>query len=37
MARENVEELSQSEIDDMIRGAVSNENFDIEVTDVEEA
>lgn len=37
MAQENVEELSQSDIDTLIRGAVSNENFDIEITDVEEA
>lgn len=36
LAREDVEELSQSEINDMIRRAVGNENFDIEVTDVEE-
>jgi len=37
LAREDVEELTQSEIDDMIRRAVGNENFDIEITDVEEA
>ncbi len=37
MAQENVEELSQGDIDTLIRDAVSGENFDIEITDVEEA